>query len=695
MAKFRITGPDGASYEINAPEGASDQDVLEFAKQNYTKAAPPKPQVSAWESAGRGALQGLTFNWGDEIIGGVKSLPKLMQGTDAFRKAAGEETARQREYNKAAQEANPGTFLASEVAGGVIPTIGAIMTPGAQPGAGANAAKLTAQAASLGSRVMQSAKIGAGFGAVGGAGAAESAPDASFTDQAMNTVVGAGKGAVVGGAVGAALPPALDLAGAAVRPFANMVRARRDPKGFAADKMAEAFERDSPGSKNVAVPRELYDEPNSIIADAGGENVKGKMRSALNVPNDERTRFNQILDDRMQQQHTKIEGGLVDTLGDPNKFYQTEEALMKVQKVRAAPAFKKAFDAPFEPDQDAFRSLFARPTFDAIKDRVVRSLQDEGIPGEHGADVINAVRPMEVVHRIKVELDKQISQAVKAKAKGDAGGKEAFDLNTLMTLKNDLRAAIDASGGAGPKLYASALKNFGDDASLSRALELGYDHATGKEAPEMIRRAMDKMSPPEQELYRMGVARKWAEQNREGKKTADRVGRDWDSPSREMMLQAIARTPEDVRRFSGMLKALMKQVETRRAAQGNSTTARQLLEAQEDSKPGEVLKTGKNLLTGNWNALLDTVVNKTSPLRGMTPEVSAEMLRILSSPISPYSTYGRSGAIGPYSGGDINLLGGLPQLNDALSRRATEGRTIGRAQNALIGGILPPLTGNQ
>lgn len=39
MPKYRITAPDGQTYEVTAPEGASEQDVLAYAQANYQRAA--------------------------------------------------------------------------------------------------------------------------------------------------------------------------------------------------------------------------------------------------------------------------------------------------------------------------------------------------------------------------------------------------------------------------------------------------------------------------------------------------------------------------------------------------------------------------------------------------------------------------------------------------------------------------------
>lgn len=43
MAKFNITAPDGKTYTVNAPDGATQEDVLAYAQKNYKMAAAVKP----------------------------------------------------------------------------------------------------------------------------------------------------------------------------------------------------------------------------------------------------------------------------------------------------------------------------------------------------------------------------------------------------------------------------------------------------------------------------------------------------------------------------------------------------------------------------------------------------------------------------------------------------------------------------
>lgn len=652
----------------------------------FAQFAGAKPEISRLEAGARGAASGITMNWFDELYGYGSQLPKLMQGKDAYLAAAAAEVENQRKQNAAAKEAHPGTYLAADVGGGLVSGLGAMMIPGGQAAGAANLAR----AATLPARIKQGAKIGAGFGAVAGAGAAESASGTSNGDIVGNTLMEAGKGAATGAAVGAVLPPAFDAAGAVLSPLSNLVRARRNPQGVAADKVAEAFQRDAGGqggtiyNKSAEVPG-LFRDAESIIADAGGENVQRKMRSALNVPNDQRTQFMKKLDDRAGNQHAKIEADMIGALGDPKTYYEAADAIVRSKTLQAGPAYKAAFDAPFDWNAEKFTNLFARPTMDAIKNRVEKRMLDSGAPGEPGTgEVFNNMRPMEVLHHVKVELDHLIGQAAKAERRGDASSKESFDLRTLMKLKEDFFDALNSSGGDGPKLYQKAMSQYADHSALTRALETGYEHAASKEAPEVVRQTLGKMSPPEQELYRLGVARKWAEINRSGKKFNDRIGRDWVSPDREMMLDAVAKGPAERRAFKQSLDAMAEQTKTRQKAQGNSTTAAQALEAQDDAKPADMLRLGKRAVLGQWSSLMEGLAQKAAPLGGMTPEVASNMLQILASPIRPAAP-GMSRNVNPFSWSNLNTASGLPALQSAMDRRAARELGILRATGAATG----------
>lgn len=132
--------------------------------------------ASGGESFGAGAEQGLTFGFGDEIAAGLGSL---------FDDRSYEELIQaQRQTMDLRREANPGYFIAGEVAGAV-PTI---FVP---VGAAANSAR----GAGMTSAMASGARTGAVAGAASGAGHDEG----SVIDRLDGAALGAATGGLAGG----------------------------------------------------------------------------------------------------------------------------------------------------------------------------------------------------------------------------------------------------------------------------------------------------------------------------------------------------------------------------------------------------------------------------------------------------------------------------------------------------------------
>ncbi len=138
------------------------------------------PVVGQGESALRGAAQGASLGFADELAGGGEALLDKLRGAH---EALGELYLKHRDESrrayKAAEEANPGTYMAGQIGGG--------LATAAIPGLGA------------GGLVAQGLKMGA-LGAVAGAGASE-AQDARelVKDAAVSGLVGGATGVAVGG----------------------------------------------------------------------------------------------------------------------------------------------------------------------------------------------------------------------------------------------------------------------------------------------------------------------------------------------------------------------------------------------------------------------------------------------------------------------------------------------------------------
>lgn len=162
-----------AKYAVE-PEATDRADP--FAQ--YVASSPQEPTgTSELESAGLGALQGVSFNFADEIEAAVRSLAPGETYEDAVAKV--------RTRYKQAEEANPKSYLAGEIGGGLagalIPGIGAIGT------------------AAKGAKLGQLAIAGAKAGALAGFGSGEGLGE-SLTSAATGAAIGAGLVPVIHGA---------------------------------------------------------------------------------------------------------------------------------------------------------------------------------------------------------------------------------------------------------------------------------------------------------------------------------------------------------------------------------------------------------------------------------------------------------------------------------------------------------------
>jgi hypothetical protein len=175
--------------------------MKDFTKIKFRPGAieqPTKPEISQLESGARGGAQGLSFGFADEITGGLESAL-----TDKTYEQARDES---RANYDAAQEANPGTYLAGQVGGAVLP----MLVPGGQ-------ASLLARAGMIGTKGAATVAGMAGQAALQGGlqGLGESKAD-NLADMTRDTLTGATIGGVTGGVLGGAARGLGKLGSAAV-----------------------------------------------------------------------------------------------------------------------------------------------------------------------------------------------------------------------------------------------------------------------------------------------------------------------------------------------------------------------------------------------------------------------------------------------------------------------------------------------
>jgi hypothetical protein len=216
-----------------------------FDPDAYLASKKPKEQTEApgkLESLLRGAAQSATFDFADEAAAAAESV-----FTDKTYQQA---LAESRANFHAAQEANPGTYLGGQLAGGLATSL--------IPGLGLGK---VAQAGNLGARALAAGKLGAGMGAVSALGASE--------DKGIGDVLtGAGVGALAG-AGGEVLMSGI---GSAARYVGRRLKDAVNPDtqlGLAVGARASDLDPSKPLGQKLQKALHVFDSEDGFIAPDG------------------------------------------------------------------------------------------------------------------------------------------------------------------------------------------------------------------------------------------------------------------------------------------------------------------------------------------------------------------------------------------------------------------------------------------
>ena len=318
MPRYKIQAPDGRTVTIegDAPPSEADLDGI-FAQLPAADAAPEVEGPGIGESVGRGAIQGLTFGFGDEITGaiegGYRALTSDAEFGDAYTQARDESRA----ANEAAREENPWAYGLAEVGSGAL-----------TGGLGAARAVGARGATSLASRLGRGAAAGGSVGAGAGVGYSEAETPGEVLDDAV-TAGG------VGSVLGAASP--------AVGRVLQRAMHRLNPRQTARRDVAKMFE-----GEEANVERALRSNPELRVGDMGSMTRKMMVDVA-----DEDTLA--MLEARGAGTAERLAGRARDIAGPTRMNMQSkagtqiEHSYAKLPKPRTN---MKALRAEFVPDDD-------------------------------------------------------------------------------------------------------------------------------------------------------------------------------------------------------------------------------------------------------------------------------------------------------------------------------------------------------
>jgi hypothetical protein len=491
-------------------------------------------------------------------------------------------------------------------------------------------------AATLAGRVGQAMKVGAGYGAA--SGASEGAGTGGLPGALTGAVEGGIEGGV-GGAAGEVGGTALGRLGSAAygyigQPIAATIRGWTDPAQEAARRVAGALYRDYPqvsgGTALGLTPQQwatakAAGEPVSLM-DLGGETTRALMRSAANTSPEGRAELNSVIQDRFQAQNDRagvtarslIPGG-ANTLKTKaqleaeydaergaayGKAYQAGDRPIwspELERLAGAPVVTSALqdaitnwknwqvrdgfggmNSPVQVTDDG-RFIWSKnppktPSGEGFWDRVQRE-QDFGA-GTQAPAPPSAYKPETGVPAYpNLQLwdyaQRNLSDAA-SRAQRTGDNQAAAQVGGLA---GQLKAELDKQVPQFADARGVAARYFGGNNAIDAGVKaLSGKDANGKAiAPEQLRLIVNNMKPAEQGMFQESFADALARKAESAGDNRDITNSIFNSPQQRKIIGAVF-GPQGIDTMQAFVNR-ERIFDAARKALGNSTTARQMIEA--------------------------------------------------------------------------------------------------------------------
>jgi len=552
---------DGKKFQVEAP----DMETAASSLQSHTGKAP-----SMAEGLGRAVARGVP------LVGGV--LNKVNAATnaalapaidpllpDSYEKLPEPTYGERYKHALDIQEGKDKSFASEHpIADAVAEVAGGVGATGAAAATATGAKLLGLTGTTMPQLIARGAASGVGLNAA----------DAAIRGENPLTA------GVVGGAVGAISPPIGRLVNSKiVQPIANTVRGLTRPAEEAERRVASALNRDIQNGDRGLTLQEMTDaaatgQP-AMLADAGGETTRALARSAANTSPEGRSTLSRAIDERFESQAPRLAEWLGHTFHFPNAAAQ-QDALDTVARTVNRPNYAKAYSegANLKFDE-TFEQISQAPAVqDAIRKAMVSAKNDAAklgfTPPKNPFQFDDTGRLKLKINEdgSKMEPNLQFWDIVKRNL-DKTGTPEARDWARI--LRDRLDDIVPSYGTA----RAGAAKFFG----AGDALEAGENFvgASQKFGIPDARKALSKMSAEEKQLFQDGYVSRLVqtiEQTPDRRSVLNKIA---SSPAaREEMHVALG--PQRAAEVEARLRIEGIMDLARPAVQGNSTTARQLVE---------------------------------------------------------------------------------------------------------------------
>ena len=584
-----------------------------------------KPPVNRKVGDVRALLgQGLGMGWGDEGEAWLRS--KLGSGNyeDNLAKIRDE-------YARYSAE-NPYSAGTLEFAGGMLPAVGMMLTPGGQPAAVAQTGRASAGILSRLAQSPMARSIFAGgtTGAVAGAGTATEGERGS----------GAGTGALMGTTLGAVIPVGMRTAGGGY----NWLKERLmpTPQGIqdrASAKMLEALKQAqlTPQQMEAVMKKDASMRVPSTIANVDPAVVDLAEAVAQRVGSGR-----QVVAKTLNQQKAGIRERTYDQVKKglkPGEFYADEDRLVKELRDFAGKAYDDAYSVGSVNDPKIM-TILEQPEVKSVYDLARQIASGEAnLAKVRGQDPSKfKLEPLYIADaegNIKISSIPDVRTLDYMKRAMDAMVKSGFSstdatvktqANTLKQMRNELRDRLKT---VVPE-YETALTKYAGDMEVIDAMRAGMDKFRGMDHEE-VAKLVKGMSPSEKEAFRTGVARDIYGQIMGPASVRNSAQNVIGSPEMQQKLMPLFDDPAHFNLFKAALERESQLFNQANSILANSSTARRAQmnkEFEGDNSMGEAIG---NAITGGFWSSLTGLAAKAAKSTTMTQDTADKLAGMLMS----------------------------------------------------------------
>jgi hypothetical protein len=568
--------------------------------------------------------QGLGMGWGDEGEAWLRS--KLGSGNYE------ENLAKIRdEYARYSAE-NPYAAGSLEFAGGMLPAVGMMLTPGGQPAALAQTGRASAGFLSRLAQSPMARSIAAGgtTGAVAGAGTATEGERGS----------GAGTGALMGTTLGAAIPIGMRTAGSGY----NWLKERLmpTPQGIqdrASAKMLEALKQAqlTPQQMEAVMKKDASMRVPSTIANVDPAVVDLAEAVAQRVGSG-RQQIAKTLGAQKEGIKERTYGQVKTGL-KPGDYYADEERLKQELRDFAGTAYDDAYNVGSVNDPKIM-TILEQPEVKSVYDLARQIASSEAnLAKVRGQDPSKfKLEPLYIADtegNIKVASIPDVRTLDYMKRAMDAMVKSGFSstdatvktqANTLKQMRNELRDRLKT---VVPE-YETALTKYAGDMEVIEAMQAGMKNFRSMDHEE-VAKLVKGMSSSEREAFRTGVARDIYGQIMGPASARNSAQNIIGSPEMQQKLMPLFDNPAHFNLFKAALERESQLFNQANSILANSSTARRAQmnkEFEGDNSMGEAIG---NAITGGFWSSLTGLAAKAAKSTTMTQDTADKLAGMLMS----------------------------------------------------------------